>query len=737
MTSPQMVEGTVLPLVRALAAAGHCQMAGHVIDKLRWDGGRMNSKQAVQVVTSIAMQSVRADALQLVSQLHAVLASQDLGVNGAGERYFRHFSELLIRDFLAEVAAGLQGSQRQSVTGMQCMGQKASAWEFRGQVPKSSTLQKGDAVLASFGDSPPIEGTLSDVWHSGLCLKVSLANAMAFAPSGVMWRIDKVANKVVLDRQLNALRSVCMDPDFLASEPGRTHNPDRAVGRQLRDVVLTEAVSGPLGGPCYALAPEAALCASQPSWSSGGIGQAYLRNPFLSRLNQSQREAISAASNRLVTLVQGPPGTGKTHTAVGLIAQWVQIGVRPVLAVADSNQGADNIMMGLQKAGINAVRLGQNLPDKSQADFDFFSGGYTSTAPKGSSKGSMSTKDVDALFAQQKRMIKSSDAVVSTCAGAGSDQLEKMGFPAVLVDEASQATEPSVLIPFAKGAKVCALVGDHEQLPPTVLCEEAKELGLGRSLFDRMVARGVEPLLLDTQYRMHPALAAFPSEATYGGRIQSGVSKALRLAPQGFNWPLKGVPIAFVDVSGFEQQVGSSFCNPAEAQKVAEVLRQLLSGGLKAADIGVITPYQEQVKLLSRCLPAGIEVSSVDGFQGREKEVICVSTVRANASGSIGFLKDRRRTNVTITRARRGLVVCGHASTLAHDTGGLWGKWLHWARERGLISGCSASDPALMAALSELDGGQHIPDSGTKRPWENGAGPAFQVRAVAPRWQGW
>jgi len=295
---------------------------------------------------------------------------------------------------------------------------------------------------------------------------------------------------------------------------------------------------------------------------------------------------------------------------------------------------------------------------------------------------------------------------MGTCAGSGSDTLDKMTFPALLLDEASQATEPSSLVAISRGARTIAMIGDHEQLPPTVICPEAKELGLDRSLFDRLVSRGLEPALLELQYRSHPALTAFPSVATYGGRIRSGVPKASRPVPAGFDWPLKGVPIVFVPVDdGREQRVGSSFCNQAEVTAVERLLQQLLRpGDLRMEDVGVITPYQEQVKLFKRTLPPAVEVSTVDGFQGREKEFIFISTVRASDGGSIGFIKDRRRTNVTLTRARRGLAVCGHPGTLARDVDGLWAQWLAWAIAHGLAWGCTQGKREdAAAALQQMD----------------------------------
>lgn len=312
-----------------------------------------------------------------------------------------------------------------------------------------------------------------------------------------------------------------------------------------------------------------------------------------------------------------------------------------------------------------------------------------------------------------KETLRNAQVVCATCSGAGSDMLERNAFPCVLLDEASQATEPSSVVPLCKGARVVALVGDHRQLPPTIVCREAEAAGLGTSLFDRLVHLGVEPLMLDTQYRMHPALAHFPSQAFYGGRLASGVGAAARVPPRGFPWPHASVGLAFVAAEGFERSEGTSHSNAAEAEVVAQVVRGFLqSGELRLEQIGIVTPYASQVRLLRRILnvprraPADgsgvLEVSSVDGFQGREKEVIVFSAVRANAGGAVGFLGDPRRLNVMLTRAKRGLVVVGHHRTLSAESQ-FWQPWLRWAEGAGLVHGVAARDPAAVAHLLALD----------------------------------
>ena len=272
-----------------------------------------------------------------------------------------------------------------------------------------------------------------------------------------------------------------------------------------------------------------------------------------------------------------------------------------------------------------------------------------------------------------------------------------------MLDEASQVTEPMSLVPLANGCQQLVLVGDHKQLPPTVVSRDAELAGMTLSLFDRLIRAGVQPYLLDTQFRMHPALSHFPSLSFYNGLVKSGTPAIERPAPKGFAWPIPRVPIAFCPTpeDAMETSDNLSYSNRVEAEHVMKVLLGVLSAGeLRPCHVGIVTPYAAQVKLIRSFLrargvrtgidkdtgEAGVEVSSVDGYQGREKELMIVSTVRANNLNTIGFVADARRCNVTLTRARRGVIVIGHASTLLRDRR-TWGPWVRWVQKCGLTVG--------------------------------------------------
>lgn len=289
-------------------------------------------------------------------------------------------------------------------------------------------------------------------------------------------------------------------------------------------------------------------------------------------------------------------------------------------------------------------------------------------------------------FDLQMRILQDADVLCTTTISSGGDFFSKFAFAGILVDEAAQATELAAIVPLIlRGTQRLVLVGDQCQLPPTVQSSEAEERGLSLSLYSRMVdGGGVTPHLLDTQFRSHPLIAEFSARTFYAGKLKSGVEAKERKPPRGLPWPRDGAPIAFVDVNSDEQSEGDSKFNPGEAEVVNRIVQDVFfQRELEVTEVGVVTPYLAQVKLLKRMLknivpegqdPELLEVASVDNFQGREKDLIVFSAVRSNRTGTVGFLADWRRLNVMLTRARRGIVIIGNSRTLKVDEH--WAKWL-------------------------------------------------------------
>ncbi|WP_456471366.1 IGHMBP2 family helicase [Caminibacter sp.] len=269
-------------------------------------------------------------------------------------------------------------------------------------------------------------------------------------------------------------------------------------------------------------------------------------------------------------------------------------------------------------------------------------------------------------------ILNSADAVFATNSGAGSEFLEGREFDVVFLDEAAQAMEPSTLIPLIK-APQAVFAGDHKQLPPTILSNDER---LRVSMFERFSYLYPDALhTLEIQYRMNEKINNFPSCEFYECKVKTYEEiknitiKDLGIKEDDFYAGYE--PYVFYDTQGkFLEAVkkGSpSKYNPKEAEFVKELVDRFILNGAKEEHIGVITPYKDHEEYMKKIIEHNIEIKSVDGFQGREKEIIIVSLVRANDKEEIGFLSDIRRLNVAITRPKRKLLIIGDAKTLSSN----------------------------------------------------------------------
>ncbi len=288
---------------------------------------------------------------------------------------------------------------------------------------------------------------------------------------------------------------------------------------------------------------------------------------------------------------------------------------------------------------------------------------------------------IDALYTEMKRIesvcveeiLSGADVVCATNIMVGSEYLVDRFFDLVVIDEASQQIEPSTLLPALRGKRT-VLAGDHRQLPPTVVSENDV---LKRSLFERLMSRrDIGKQMLRIQYRMNRTVMDFPNRLMYDGKLIADKSVIDRVTPCRCDYPLlrNDADVYFCDIEEsceYLPQRSTSYTNEAEAEAVRISIEKALSGGLTSDDIAVITPYNAQIRLIKKHFEQngieGIEIGSVDGFQGREKEVVFLSTVRSNSVGAIGFVADKRRLNVAMTRARSKLVVFGNRHTLEND----------------------------------------------------------------------
>ena len=557
-----------------------------------------------------------------------------------------------------------------------------------------------------------------------LTLSVHEDDLARLIEDGSRWRLDLTANTVAHDRSLEALVAF--------SEPGGMPGVSMVRGERKSTTAYATLQRSLLGVPDENGTLEE-LANTPPAWA-GKTNKTSLQaaiKEVRDPLNPSQRVAVKSALSQTLSIWQGPPGTGKTRTLIAYIGAAVHLadaqGRRrngpTVLASAASNVAVDNILEGLAKESfivngkpLRIVRLG--APAKVQpwlqqltldAQIALHPLGRQAASIRESIRGK-SGKEFARLRKQAtqleltaaKSILKSVDVVCATTVGAGDELLSELVFPVAVVDEATQCTEPGALIPVTK-ALTAVLVGDSKQLPPTVVSRAASDAGLQVSLFERMERLGVEVCLLDQQYRMHPKIAEFPSLAFYEGRVGSVPTSKDRPLVSCLNWPEKDVPVAFVEIAASESRApdGNSLYNAQEAEAAIAIVKKLIDSNDLAGlgDIGIISPYAAQVRLLqeeyAKVFPSSrgdqkrnyldyseedkmdeLEIRSVDGFQGREKEMIILCTVRSNTRGEIGFVADPRRLNVGITRAKRGLVVLGNRHTLS--VSGVWRDWFKW-----------------------------------------------------------
>eukprot|EP00397_Hematodinium_sp_SG-2012_P011294 GEMP01011430.1.p1 GENE.GEMP01011430.1~~GEMP01011430.1.p1 ORF type:complete len:895 (+),score=199.26 GEMP01011430.1:243-2927(+) len=376
-----------------------------------------------------------------------------------------------------------------------------------------------------------------------------------------------------------------------------------------------------------------------------------------------------------------------------------------VLVTAPSNGAVDEIIRRLVQDGLisadgcrktpRLVRCGPNVHETLQPH----SLNFMATARAKSTGGG--TADQGKMERAKQQILDEAQIILATNSVAGSRDLLHYSddFDTVVIDEASQGVELSTLIPLIAGCRRLILVGDPKQLPATVFSQAAKECGYDRSLFQRLQESAHPVNMLNEQFRMHPQIAMFPSSMFYDSKLKSHYSA--RQFEEKFPAPWTTVPcfapVTFFHVPGKESMMMQSYSNEAEADFIlhlVQTVKKLYEGDLQwIKQIGVISPYQEQVKLIRKKFKERmpewvdadkhvlVDISTVDGFQGREKEVIIVSTVRADATkNSIGFLRDVRRMNVAFTRPRRSLWVVGHSNMLKVND--KWASFLDFVEDK-------------------------------------------------------
>jgi superfamily I DNA and/or RNA helicase len=510
-------------------------------------------------------------------------------------------------------------------------------------------------------------------WRGIVCgrnpstIEVALAEAPEPEQDRPAFRLDLASDEIARQRQTSALKQA------RSVQQGRL--------AQLRDVLVGQRP------PKFSEPAEIAPL-------DGGLNAAQIA---------AVEHALAAAD---VAIIHGPPGTGKTTTVVELIRQAVARGEK-VLACAPSNLAVDNLLQRLVSAGEKAVRIGHParvLPELQAHTLDLLvdahpdvalarkllrdatalrakAARFTRAKPLPGARQELRQEarelvsDARRIEAQVvEHILDSATVLCATLTGLDGQVLGDRAFDLVVIDEAAQAIEPACWIAILRAGRV-VLAGDHCQLPPTIISAEAARDGLAESLMQRSIRElGTEiSRRLTVQYRMHEAIMRFSSAEFYESSLVAADSVQEHLLhdlPGITTDRLTGSPLQFIDTAGagYDEELepdGASRRNVAEAELVAGQVQSLLDLGLAPADIAVIAPYAAQVRLLRERLPIdGLEIDTVDGFQGREKEAVIVSLVRSNNRGEIGFLGDTRRMNVALTRARRKLLVIGDSATI-------------------------------------------------------------------------
>jgi ATP-dependent RNA/DNA helicase IGHMBP2 len=409
-------------------------------------------------------------------------------------------------------------------------------------------------------------------------------------------------------------------------------------------------------------------------------------------LNTSQQNAVQAmVANNQMLIIHGPPGTGKTTTLIEGIIQLIKQGEKIAVA-APSNTAVDNIAKGLLVSGINILRVG-NTAKTDEAIF--------AHTPEGKLANSKDQKEIKQLkiraeefrkmalkykrsFGKEEReqrnllfkevknirteikklkvyneqkLFTQAQVILGTPIGLYDANLRNIVFNRLIMDEAGQCIEPLAwcIFPLAQNY---ILAGDHLQLPPTVLSNEAAQLGFNTSILERAVANIKPIFLLNTQYRMRQSIAGFSSAYFYNN---------LLLSPPHLNDVAEH--LIFVDTagSGYNEvhgQDGTSLQNDGELQLVLKLIETEHTDVTQTA---FISPYAGQVAAAKNVLPPQMRLSTIDSFQGQEQHTIFLSLVRSNDDGIIGFLKDYRRMNVALTRTKEKLYVIGDSATLGGD----------------------------------------------------------------------
>ncbi len=477
---------------------------------------------------------------------------------------------------------------------------------------------------------------------------------------------------------------------------------------ELRDIVFAGELLGELSGEL-----------------AGGRREALHKDS----LNDLLKDLLSDLLNdsHAVTVIHGPPGTGKTTTLVKLLGELTRT-TRPILVCAPSNAAVDVLTERCADAGLDVVRIGnlaridpkvmehtlserwkQHPMSSEVKDLRKRADEFRRLAMKYKRSFGKAEMEQRKLLLQEARniiadvrrieqqatnmILDQADVITCTLVASRNEELRGRRFEYVVIDEAGQALDPAMCIPLLRAERLI-LAGDPYQLPPTILDQQAASGALGSTMLERLVRNRPELVtLLTEQYRMNHVIMSYSNQVFYGGKVTSHPSVEDHTLPI-------GAPISeslmIIDTSGrgWDESPGEgaeSLENLGEAERALEIYDELTQHpGHEQWTVGIISPYRGQVRRINALLTdeqrrrvRTLDVDTVDSFQGSECDVIIITLVRSNTDSDIGFLKDIRRMNVAMTRARKKLVIIGDGSTIAAHPfyRGLW----EYAEQHGTV----------------------------------------------------
>ncbi|XP_068114325.1 DNA replication ATP-dependent helicase/nuclease DNA2 [Hyperolius riggenbachi] len=418
---------------------------------------------------------------------------------------------------------------------------------------------------------------------------------------------------------------------------------------------------------------------------------------ILKGLNKPQKQAMKRVLlSKDYTLIVGMPGTGKTTTICTLVRILYACGFS-VLLTSFTHSAVDNILLKLKKFQVGFLRLGRTQKIHPEVQ-------------KFGEEEICKAKSIKTLSGLEE-LYNSQPVVATTCMGVNHPIFTRRRFDFCIVDEASQISQPICLGPLFFAHRF-VLVGDHQQLPPLVQSTEARELGMNESLFKRLEKNQEAVVQLTVQYRMNSKIMALSNKLVYEGRLECSSErvstataqlpylKSLRLELEfretpGNVWIIDVLepsnPVCFLnteEIPALETEEKCGISNLIEAKLVAQLTVLFIKAGCKPSDIGIIAPYRQQLKVISshfaKLSSSTVEVNTVDKYQGRDKSIIIVSFVRSNIDGKLGdLLKDWRRLNVALTRAKHKLLLLGSVPTLSRFDS--LGKLITYLRSENLI----------------------------------------------------